>query len=108
MTEQDNDDWLKAFYPLNKERWIRVKYTDPKKAMKVIRFNSAHFTNDPELGFEVTTIGVRDDYTPQIEALLSLKKDMDYLNLLGGEQGTICDMIDEKIQTLLNEVLINS
>ena len=101
------DDFLTQLFPQDAERWIKVKYTDPEKAMGVIRLNSPTFSNDHN-GIEVVAIGVRDDYTPQIEALVELKADLqrDYA-VDPTSKDHFNSMIDYKISEVINKVLIS-
>ncbi len=102
------DDFTKQIFPEGKERWIKFKYLDSNKVSKFIRFNSPYFSNDDK-GFEVTSIGLRDEYTPQIEMLLELKKELltDYEIVGSGSGPKIELMIDNKIEKLLGEITIS-
>jgi hypothetical protein len=65
-------DFLDFIFPEGEERWIKVLYTDRRKAKDYIRL-STNVKFDNGLGFEVTAIGLLPEHTPQIEALVKLK-----------------------------------
>lgn len=79
MTDQESNDLLNTIFPVGKERWIRVKYLDRKKCIDSFRLG--HHTEESlahakEVGYEVTAIGVRDEYKPQFSAIMDLKTDV--------------------------------
>lgn len=102
------DGLLKQIFPEGKERWIKVLYTDPEKASKVVRFKTATFNTD-ELGFEVVSIGATDEYMPQIEALVKLKADIlrDPRLMFNSEiVDSIMVHIDNRVAMVLGDVIL--
>lgn len=101
------DNFLKQLFPEGEQRWIKVKFTDPEKAMQNIRFNSNGFNND-NLGIEVISIGLREEYMPQVEALLELKaeigRDMNFYD--SAALDSVNAHIDRKIEEVLTKVLL--
>jgi hypothetical protein len=103
------DDFIKQLYPEGEERWIKVKYTDANKAIKSIRFNENGYSNE-NLGFEVVSIGCRDEYMPQVEALIELKAEINnsiefWENPEGAKVYT--KLVDSKINQVLEKVLLS-
>ena len=107
--DKELEGFLYSVYPKGEERWIKVKYVDPDKAMKTIRLNSPHF-NNKDSGFEITSIGIREEHLPQVEALLELKvelsRDMTFYQFPAALDSANAH-IDRKIEELLDKVLIS-
>ena len=70
MDKEEAQDMIDSLYPVGQERWIKVKYLDQKKAMKVIRMRNA---DTSKLGFEVIAISISSEHEPQLSALIDLK-----------------------------------
>lgn len=102
------EDFTKQIFPEGKERWVKLKYLDSNKASKFIRLNSPFFNNDDK-GIEVVSIGVTDEYTPQIDMLLEIEKELsiDYEIVASGLIPKIQSMIKDKIEKLLDEIIIS-
>lgn len=73
MNEKERDEFLDSMYPVGKERWVKVKYLDRDKCMQVFRWPDDKVD---EQGYLITALGVRDEYTPQIAALVDLQADV--------------------------------
>jgi len=98
------DNFLQQIFPQGKERWIKVLYTNPEEAMKHIRLDT-NGSFDNKLGFEVLSIGVIDEFTPQIEALAKLKSKLESDYRLWSLSPDLMDVlrlhIDDSIQELI-------
>ena len=116
MEENEVEDMLNMVYPVGEERWVKVKYLDRDKAMKSFRFrsNPKPHKEDEENGYVVTAIGMRDEYTPQIQAILDLKGDiaMFLLHSLNPEdpnRESILDNVNslfkEKLETIKEQTI---
>ena len=80
-TEQDN--LLDMVFPVGEERWIKVKYLNLEKCIKAFKLsNYTKPENDKKIGYKVTAIGIREEYIPQVAALIEIKDEL--LNLLNG------------------------
>lgn len=79
MDEKERKGIIDSLYPVGGERWIKVKYLDQEKSMKSLSWNSSSpepTENDRKRGFQMMAIGVKDEYIPQISALVDLKDDV--------------------------------
>ena len=75
MKDEEYKAILESLFPVGKERWIKVLYKDFDWCVKNLRItNTDKPSNIP--GFEVTALGVRDEFVPQIAAMLDLKADV--------------------------------
>lgn len=105
MDRQEVDDLFNQLYPVGEERWIKVKFLDKDKAAQWVRLNSpnGNFSNEDK-GIEITALGLRDDYMPQVEALVELKAELRQLWETPSEV-ELDNMIDRKINQVLEKVL---
>lgn len=110
MDRQEVDDLFNQLYTVGEERWIRVKFLDKDRAAQWVRLNShtGSFDNEDK-GVEITALGVRDDYMPQVEALVELKAETE--SWYGQYDTEVMDLfenlIDRKISQVLDKVLIS-
>lgn len=102
------DNLLNQVFPEGEERWIKVKYTNPKVAMKVLRLSTPHF-DSTKFGFETVSLGLREEYMPQVEALVELKAELtSNPKLINYEvMEVLQEHLDRKIQQVLDRVLIS-
>lgn len=70
---RDHEDLIDSLFPIGKERWIKIKYIDQDKSKKVFAMFNATQENIEAKGYEVTAIGVKDEYEPQLSALLDVQ-----------------------------------
>lgn len=83
MKEKEHYEILKSLYPVGRERWIKVRYKNLDLCIKNLR------PGDNDLGFEVISIGVIDDFDAQSEALIETRK-------------RINELLDHEIEKLNN------
>lgn len=107
------DDLIGQFFPEGEERWIKVKYHNSNRASSVLRFDNPDLKYSKEqLGFEITVIGIREEYMPQVEALLELKKEVEFdtrfYDPAANPLNLFKDQIDNKIGQLLEKYTINN
>lgn len=73
MEDQERKDLIDSLWPVGKLRWFQVEIFDQDKAMK----NLPWVDKDKErLGFKVNAITCRDEFQPQVIALMDLKDEM--------------------------------
>lgn len=72
MDENEKQGIIDSLYPVGKERWFKVKILDQEKTMK----NLPWVEDKERLGFEVTSITCRDEFQPQVTALMDLKDEI--------------------------------
>ena len=72
MDENEKQGIFDSLYPVGKERWFKVKILDQEKSMK----NLPWVSDMERLGFEVTSITCRDEFQPQVTALMDLKDEI--------------------------------
>lgn len=103
MTDDESEAMMNSMFPVGQERWIKFRYLDRDKCIKAfLRSMSPNHEKSRQLaeesGYEVTAIGVRDEYTPQISALMDIK------DLLPGlENYTHIESVLDAVRYLLNE-----
>ena len=73
MSPEEIEDMKNSLFPVGKERWIKVLFKDRDKCMKAFKWSSNGYQHD---GYEVTAIGVRDEYVPQVQAISDLQDDL--------------------------------
>lgn len=101
MSDEEAEDFKNSIYPVGKERWIKVKFIDRDKSMKAFRWKNGE-EHDSQ-GYAVTAIGLRDEYMPQISALMSLSDEVGahLLRILDTEEvKDIITMFSNKIEEL--------
>lgn len=77
MDERESTRILESLYPVGEERWIKVKYLDFEWCAQHLRCIPKKEDDEKnEIGFEVTAVSVREDYTPQVEALDFVKDEL--------------------------------
>lgn len=94
--EEEVQQWMDTLFPVNGERWVRIKIMDQDKAAKVMWMpmdekNAAPYIE--KYGFFTTALSFRDEYTPQIAALFDLKTD-----IIGELYGQVPDYILQNIK----------
>lgn len=94
-----SEDILRQLYPIGQERWIKVKFIDYEWCVKHLHW----YKKTNELGIEVTAIGVRDEYIPQISALLDVRDEITKI-LYGQIENYLLDSIREKIKERCDEL----
>lgn len=70
---------LDTLFPIGEERWVKVKYLDRDKCIRVFNVGTNEERKkeiSEQTGFECTAIGIRPEYTPQISSLLDIKEDL--------------------------------
>jgi hypothetical protein len=72
MDKEEHKGILESLYPIGKERWIKVKFTDLKWCIKNLRLGR----KNNNLGFEITALSVMEEHQPQVNAILEFKKKM--------------------------------
>lgn len=73
MEAQERKDLIDSLWPVGKLRWFQVEIFDQERAMH----NLPWVDKDQErLGFKVNAITCRDDFQPQVVALLDMKDDI--------------------------------
>ena len=73
MNTAEIEDMKNSLFPIGKERWIKVLFKDRDKCMKAFRWNTNGFEHD---GYEVTSIGLRDEYVPQVSAISDIQDEV--------------------------------
>lgn len=111
MTDEETEDLLNTIYPIGEERWVKVKYLNRDNARKSFRFRSSgeETKEDQDNGYIVTAIGVRDEYTPQVQAILDLKTDvasylLNYLDPNDINHEQILDTVNTIFKEKMNDV----
>lgn len=98
---ESHKEMLKSLYPVGKERWIKVLYKDFDWCVENLFIANANVQDRLKegiknpLGFEVTSIGVRDDFIPQVSVVLELKDEI---------IGRLHGQVDSDFLSLINEV----
>lgn len=102
------DDLLKQVYPEGEERWIKVRYINPEVAMKVLRLTTPNF-DSRKFGFETVSLGLREEFMPQVEALIELKAELQTNPMLYTFEGMehVQNLLDFKIQQVLDKTLLS-
>jgi hypothetical protein len=72
MEKQERQQLFDSLYPVGEERWFKVRIIDQKKCMK----NLPWVEDKERLGFEVTSITVRDEFQPQVVGLMDMKDEI--------------------------------
>lgn len=106
----DSQSILESLFPVGQERWVKVKYLDLDKAIKAFRLNNGNMAkgHEEELGYEVTAIGIRDEYTPQVSALMDIKEDIiGAITSLGYNLGPENQWMAERLHETINGMLKN-
>jgi len=71
------DDVLDMLFPVGEERWVKIKYLDLKKCIKAFKLsNYTKKEEHEEQGYEVTAIGIQDEYSPQVSALMDVRDEV--------------------------------
>lgn len=81
----DTENLLDSIFPVGKERWIKVRIKDRDICIKTFALN--FHGSDKYEGYEITSIGLRDEYIPQISAIRDIEESI--LPILFG-----CDLPD--------------
>lgn len=81
----DNFDYIKDIYGEGKERWFKVKILNYEKALNNLKmYINGNKEAEEERGFDILSIGIRDEYVPQVSAMMDLKDDvLNYVANLG-------------------------
>jgi len=106
MTDQEVEDIKNSLFPVGQERWIRVKYYDRDKAIKILWMPMDEKRAEPYVekhGFYVTAIGVRDEYIPQVSALMDLKGEVIGC-LHGNVQDSILNHINDLFKNRIDDI----
>ena len=72
MDENEKQQLFDSLYPVGEERWFKVRIIDQEKCMK----NLPWVEDKDRLGFEVTSITVRDEFQPQVVGLMDMKDEI--------------------------------
>jgi len=76
MSDQEKQDISDSLFPVNGERWIKIHIIDQEKTTKLLWMPMNDEMAKPyaeQAGFRTIAIGMRDEYTPQVSALMDLK-----------------------------------
>ena len=77
MKPENHRALLEDLFPVGQERWIKVRYTDFDWCVKNLRLQGKDKPEDAQkLGFEVMAIGVRDEFVPQVTALMDVRDEV--------------------------------
>lgn len=79
MTDSEAQDLFDSIFPIGEERWVKLKYLDQKKCIKTFRVgqsNDKSIKQSEKQGFEVTAIGIRDEFKPQVNAIMDIRDDI--------------------------------
>ncbi len=104
MDAKERQDMIDSLYPVGQERWIKIKFHDQDKAMKAFRWYGTE--NDQsrkfieEHGYELTALSFREEYKPQMAAILDLKEE-----IIGSFYSTIQTEHLERINNLFKHKL---
>lgn len=71
--DQDHEDLLNSIYPVGKERWIKILIKDRKICLDTFRLSQ---NDDRYPGYAVQSIGIRDEYVPQIAAIADIEDEI--------------------------------
>lgn len=71
MDEKECTKLLEHLFPVGKERWIKVRYMDFRWCLEHLHPNGL---KKSDLGFVVTSVSVRDEFSPQLSALQDVKE----------------------------------
>lgn len=80
MDAQERQNLFDSLYPVGEERWFKVLIVDQEKCMK----NLPWVEDTERLGFDVKSITIRDEFQPQVSALMDVKDDV--MTLLSQQQ----------------------
>lgn len=76
MNSKETEDLFDSIFPIGEERWVKLKYLDRDKCIKTFRLGQ-HTENSKKhaekVGYEVTAIGIKPEYTPQVSALMDVR-----------------------------------
>jgi hypothetical protein len=76
MNSREAEDLFDSIFPIGEERWVKLKYLDRDKCIKTFRLGQ-HTENSKKhaenAGYEVTAIGIKPEYTPQVSALMDVR-----------------------------------
>ena len=111
MEDQESEDLLKDIFPVGEERWIKFKYLDFKKCLRAFRLgqhNENGKKHAEEKGYEVVAIGCRDEYVPQVSALMDVRDEViNVLSILehdGSGYSHLLDSVRASFKTKIDEV----
>lgn len=108
----DNYDYIKDLYGEGKERWFKVKILDYEKALNNLKmYINGNKEAEEERGFELLSIGIKDEYVPQVSAIMDLKDEvLNYVLNLGLGDYTyqqINDIFKSKIDEVKSRTIVN-
>lgn len=101
MSDDERQNIIDSLFPVGKERWIKVEIRDQEKAIKTLWMPMDEKRAQPyvdKFGFRVTALGCRDEYTPQISAIMDLKGEV-----VGQLYGYVPDYILENVNNLFKQ-----
>ena len=109
MDDKEKQQWMDSLYPVGKERWVKLKYLDQKKAMQHIRIRQGDPVNEVEeaQGFVVTAMGFLDEFNPQVAAIMDLRGHI-VGQLLGTLDQYTADQIDSIFLAKIAEIKNNT
>jgi len=89
---------IDSLYPVDQPRWFNIIITNQDKAMK-----NLPWLDKDDLGFKVQAIACRDEFEPQVTALVDLKDDIisELINL------RLMYQYDITGSTIINDLLYN-
>lgn len=110
MTDQEAKEVMDGLFPVGKERWVKVKYLNQDKCKKVFRWSSeGEEFNDS--GYVVTALSLRDEYQPQVSALMDLSDEVcgHLLRMLDTDEvKEVQRLFRNKIEELKQRIIIES
>lgn len=107
MSDEEAEDLKNSIFPVGKERWIKFKFIDRDKCMKTFRWKNGEEYDGQ--GYAVTALGLRDEYTPQISAIMDLRENVcgHLLDVLNYEQvQSIHRLFNEKIKEVKERTIL--
>lgn len=107
MKDEEVRGIIDGLYPKDKERWFKIKILDQDKAMKAFPWNNG--INKTDLGYELMAIGIRDEYVPQVNAMMDMRDDvLSYLSTTGLDEyqlNNVKSMLTMHIENLKQRVI---
>ena len=108
----ENYDYIKDIYGEGKERWFKIKILNYEKALNNLKmYINGNKEAEEERGFEILSIGIRDEYVPQVSAMMDLKDEvLNYVSNLGLGDYTyeqINGIFKSKIEEVKSRTIVN-
>lgn len=101
MDDKEKQEWMDSLFPVNGERWIKIQFVDQEKSFKAFFMPMNDEKCAPyveERGYRTTALTFREEYTPQVAALMDLKSD-----LFGFLHGQVDEWVVEQVNSIINK-----